>query len=342
MSGFGQRGLDAARSLVQETVATRVWPGAVYTVGHADEVQDVWATGWAEHGPHGRRPMTRATVFDLASLTKVLATLPAVLRLIDHGAIGLDEPLATYLPEVDPRPTVRQALTHTTGLPRHQRFMAASTGELVGAVAAVPLEAEPGTRVAYSDLGFILLGGIVERVTRTAFARVVDTEVLGPLGSGARFLPPAAWRDRIAATEVVEGVTTVGTVHDENAATAGGVAGHAGLFGTIEDVRAALPLWLADGPLLSATSRAEALRDQTIGLDGHRGLGWTARGDGYDILSDGWGPHAVSHTGFTGTSFALDPPSGRWAVLLTNAVHFGRARPDARAARRAFHAALVS
>ena len=167
--------------------------------------------------------------------------------------------------------------------------------------------------------------------------------MLAPLGSGARFLPPAAWRDRTAATEVVDGVTTIGVVHDENTAAAGGVAGHAGLFGTAEDVRAAVPLWLADGPLLSATLRADALRDETAGLDGHRALGWAARGDRFDVLSDGWGPAAVSHTGFTGTSLALDPVSGRWAVLLTNYVHFGRdALDDARAARRSFHAALVS
>ena len=100
-------------------------------------------------------------------------------------------------------------------------------------------------------------------------------------------------------------------------------------------------MWWAGGPLLSDGMRSDALRDHTSALDGHRGLGWTARGDRYDILSEAWGPHAVSHTGFTGTSIALDPVSGRWAVLLTNHVHYGRGRPKVFAARRRFHAALV-
>jgi CubicO group peptidase (beta-lactamase class C family) len=130
-------------------------------------------------------------------------------------------------------------------------------------------------------------------------------------------------------------------VHDENAAAGGGVAGHAGLFGPLDAVVHCLASWFAGGPLLTEPVRAGALRDRTAGLGGHRGLGWTCRGDRYDILSTGWGVAAVSHTGFTGTSVALDPGTGRWAVLLTNAVHFGRGRDAVFAARRRWHAALV-
>ena len=288
MTGFSARGLEAAHALLTDRVTARVWPGAVAAVGHGDQLQAEWVAGWAEDGPGGRRPMTRDTVFDLASLTKVLATLPAVLQAVGRGEVGLDTPLAAYVAGVDPRPTVRHALTHTTGLPSHQRFTVSGPAELVAAAAAVPLVDPPGTRVLYSDLGFVLLGGVVAAVTGRAFEAVVADDVMAPSGSSARFLPPAAWRERTAATEVVDGVTTLGVVHDENAAAGGGVAGHAGLFGTVDDVRTAVPIWLADGPLLEATLRAEALADQTPALDGHRGLGWTARGDAFDVLDDGW------------------------------------------------------
>ena len=337
MTGFSVAGIDAAGAFLHDAVASRVWPGAVAAVGVGDDVQAEWVAGLAEDGPLPR-PMTRDTVFDLASLTKVLATTPAVLQAVGRGDVDLDAPLAAYVPGVDPRPTVRQALTHSTGLPAHVKFDVRGPDALIAAAAAVPPATPPGTQVVYSDLGFILLGALVAAVRGDPFDTVVQEDVLGPSGSAARFRPPATWCVRTAATEPG---TPLGTVHDENAAAGGGVAGHAGLFGTLDDVRAAVPVWRADGPLLPAPLRAAAFTDQTAHLDGHRGLGWTARGDGYDILTDAWGPGAVSHTGFTGTSLALDPATGRWAVLLTNAVHYGRARAEARDARRAFHAALV-
>ena len=131
-------------------------------------------------------------------------------------------------------------------------------------------------------------------------------------------------------------------MHDENAAAEGPGCGHAGLFGTAEDLRRYLAAWLDPAvPLLPGELRDAALRNGTAGLGGARGLGWTCRGDAYDVLSDGWGPAAVSHTGFTGTSVALDGVTGRWAVLLTNAVHLGRNRDAIVSLRRRFHAALV-
>jgi CubicO group peptidase (beta-lactamase class C family) len=157
----------------------------------------------------------------------------------------------------------------------------------------------------------------------------------------ATYRPPPSWLPRIAATELVDGRPVHGRVHDENAAAAGGAVGHAGVFAGLADLERAVGCWLPGSPLLADGLRVAAVTDQTPALDGHRGLGWTCRRDGYDILSDGWGPGAVSHTGFTGTSMALDPETGRWAVLLTNAVHFGRGRPDVLAGRRQFHAALV-
>jgi CubicO group peptidase (beta-lactamase class C family) len=154
--------------------------------------------------------------------------------------------------------------------------------------------------------------------------------VCTPLGlTSTRYRPPAEWADRIAATEIVaggngeSGRAKVGVVHDENAEALGGVAGHAGLFGTAADLARYAANWAGNGPSMDGL-RAEALRCQTEGLGGRRGLGWGLRGDKYDNMGDGWPVTGAGHTGFTGTSLSFDPGSGLWAVLLTNAVHFGR------------------
>jgi CubicO group peptidase (beta-lactamase class C family) len=201
---------------------------------------------------------------------------------------------------------------------------------------------EPGRAVAYSDLGYIVLGGLIEAVSGQSLAEFATEQLFAPLGMAATYQPPADWLTRIAATEILDGRPVHGRVHDENAAAAGGGVGHAGLFASLDDLERAVASWLPSGPLLTEGSRAAAVTDQTAALGGHRGLGWTCRGDSYDTLSDGWGPAAVSHSGFTGTSMALDPATGRWAVLLSNAVHFGRGRPEVLAGRRRFHARLVS
>jgi CubicO group peptidase (beta-lactamase class C family) len=335
--------VDAAGHVLDAGVADGLWPGIVAAAGVGAAVQERWLVGFAERWPGGSRPMTPDTVFDLASLTKVLATVPVLLLLVRDGYISLDEPVAQQLPGVDARITVRHLLTHTSGLPAHVDFsgQVGSPEELVAVAAAYPPLTEPGQAVVYSDLGFILLGGLISAVTGAGLAEAASAMVFGPLGVALTFDPPTAWLPRIAATELVAGRPVHGRVHDENAAAAAGPVGHAGLFGTFEDVRASLALWRFGGPLLPDALRAAALHDSTAGLGGHRGLGWTCRRDGHDILSDGWGPVAVSHTGFTGTSIALDPATERWAVLLTNAVHFGRGRPEVFAARRRFHAALV-
>lgn len=344
--GFLEPALDAAGVVLKSGVHDGLWPGAVGSAGTGATVQRRWVLGDAEHWAGGQRPMTPDTVFDVASLTKVLATLPAILLLVQAETIALDAAAAEYLSSLDPRITIRQLLCHTAGLPAHRRYdqQVASAAELISAAAAEPLEQPPGTVAAYSDLGFVLLAGIVEAVTGQSLPHFAATQLFEPLGMvTATFAPPASWLPRIAPTELIDGRPVHGVVHDENAAAAGGGTGHAGMFATLTDLEQAIELWLPSRtPLLREELRTEAMRDHTAGLGGHRGLGWTCRGDGYDILSDGWGPRAVTHTGFTGTSLALDPITGRWCVLLTNAVHLGRGRPEVIAARRLFHRALVS
>lgn len=334
--------VEAADAVLRAGVADGLWPGLVAAVGTGSTIEREWVLGAAEKWRDGYRAMTVDTVFDVASLTKVLATLPSVLVLVQDRRVDLNDVVADYVTGVDPRVRVHHLLTHTSGLPAHRLFLdVTSLAELVARCAAEALEGPPGVRVSYSDLGFVLLGAIVQAASGAELPVFSTHAVFAPLGMTATYDPPPSWLPRIASTEVVDGRVTHGVVHDENAAAAGGHTGHAGLFATLADVRAAIPLWLPRGPLLDEAIRTDAMRDHTAGLGGHRGLGWTCHGDGYDILSDGWGPAAVSHTGFTGTSMAIDPVTARWAVLLTNHVHCGRGRPEVFAARRRFHAALV-
>jgi CubicO group peptidase (beta-lactamase class C family) len=346
-----------AAELIDHAVATGLVPGAVLAAGvRTADPALLHVAGHAQRDAVATRPMTADTVFDLASLTKVAATLPIVLRLAGRGEIDLDQPVDRYLPRFagpggvgeaggasgagKDAVTVRQLLLHTSGLPGVRRYYQElhDPAEILAAAFAEPLVAPPGTVFCYSDVGFINLGELAAAVTGAGLDELVQDFVCGPLGMTAtRYLPPAGWSGRIAATELVGGVAKVGVVHDENAELLGGVAGHAGLFGTAADLARYAAAWAgnADAGALSLAGdgqargplwgmRAEALRCQTEGLGGRRGLGWGLRGDAYDNMGDGWPASGAGHTGFTGTCLSIDPSSGLWAVLLTNAVHFGR------------------
>jgi CubicO group peptidase (beta-lactamase class C family) len=324
---------STAAELIDDAVAAGTIPGAVLTAGRGAGPRLFHVAGDAQHDDTSRRPMMAGTMFDLASLTKVTATLPCLLYLADRGEVDLDRPAHDYLPEFagagQERVTVRQLLTHTSGLPAERKYYQRlrAPAEVRAAALTEPLVAAPGTTFCYSDIGFIVLGELAAAVAGRGLDELAQQEVFGPLGmTSARFRPPAGWDGRIAATERVGGVAKVGVVHDENAEALGGVAGHAGLFGTAEDLGRYAAAW-AGGDEPGAPFwglRTEALRCQTEGLGGRRGLGWGLRDDRWDNMGDGWPRTGAGHTGFTGTSLSIDPVSGLWAVLLTNAVHFGR------------------
>lgn len=345
------RATETAAALVAAEVSAGALPGAVLVTGVGARTDPrVHAFGrTALTGPSS--PVTADTVYDLASLTKVTATLPAVLRLVDEGLVGLDDPVRRHLagftgPGKD-RVTLRHLLTHTSGLPAHRPFhdLPGTPGTRLAAVLREPLVSAPGTAVVYSDPGFIALGEVVRAVTAAPLEQAVTEMVLAPLGmTHTRYLPPGDWLGRIAATEPdADGVPRTGVVHDENAASLGGVAGHAGLFGTGPDLARYLQgCWLApDGPVLSSSVRRQAVRCQTGDLDGRRGLGWTLRGDRWDHMSVHWPATGAGHTGFTGTSVAFDPVHGLWAVLLTNGVHLGRDAGTVKRLRRSVSDALA-
>jgi CubicO group peptidase (beta-lactamase class C family) len=281
-----------------------------------------------------RRPEPE-TLYDLASLTKVVALTTALMLAVEEGRVALDAPVQRYVRDfVGPgkeRVTVRHLLTHTSGLPAHRRLWElASDAASARAVAhATPLEAAPGTRTVYSDLGAIVLTQVVEAAYGRPFDEVVADRIFRPLDMRSTvFRPPPAWLERIAPTEV----DTVwrrrllhGEVHDENAAWLGGVSGHAGLFAPADDLLR-FGEWLlrgTDPPRVSPRVRDEFLRAQHLVPGATRALGWDTPSP---TASSGTrlSPRSVGHTGFTGTSLWIDLERELVVVLLSNRVHPSR------------------
>ena len=282
-----------------------------------------------------------STMWDMASLTKVIAPPTAVMQLYERGLLDLDAPVQGYIPEfVGPmkeRVTVRMLLTHSSGLPADPAqylYQEASTRDsMLALLYATPLDTTPGTRMVYSDIGAILLGVIVERVSGEPLDRYVAEHVVRPLKlHETMFRPPRALWPRCAPTEV----DTIyrhrqmrGQVHDENAYALGGVAGHAGLFSSGRDLARFARMYLNGGTL----DGARIVKPETIALFtklqdstlSNRALGWekpTGRNSAGHLLSR----QAFGHTGFTGTSIWIDPAKDLFIILLTNRVDPTRAR----------------
>lgn len=333
------------RRTMAALVAEGELPGMAVAAGVGRDTLFVHHTGYAQLKGGTVTLLTRDTLFDLASLTKVIATLPCILAACGDGSLGLDAPVAAFVPGFHPGVTVRHLLCHTSGLPADRPLWRYLHGrdQIVHAALREPPLHRPGTRVTYSDLGFIALGELLERVHGSGLTDIVAWRVTKPLSlTATSFRPPPG--ANAAATEVAaDGRAIRGVVHDENAAAMGGVAGHAGLFATIADVAAYAAEWATGAPRLAPRALIrESLRCQTNGLDGRRGLGWVCAGDRMDGIGSAWPDSTVGHTGFTGTALAVDPRSARWAVVLTNAIHFGRDPQRARRVRLRVFAQLAT
>lgn len=328
--------LQRIEELLRAAIDAESLPGAVIAVGIGQDIVYEQALGFAEQLHGITRPMTFDTLFDLASLTKAVATLPSILLLMEQGELRLADPVTRFIPTFTGAEkeavTLRHLLTHSSGLPAYREFYRtlSQRDEILAAVIAEPLEASPGAQVVYSDLGFILLGEIVQRVTGQTLDAYARQQVFEPLGMvQTQFCPPRELAPHTAATEDKQGKgVKVAVVHDENAEALGGVSGHAGLFAPARDLIRYLHMWLglpkSDDNLLSAPTRHLAVQLHMHGTNTARGLGWVLRGDVYDHMGDLWPQTGAGHTGFTGTSLAFDPVSGLWTVLLTNSVHYGR------------------
>ncbi len=364
--GPDDTGVELLARWLEGRIAAGDIPGAVWGIDDPGSGLLSGAQGLRAVLPR-EEPASADTIWDLASLTKPLATTTILLRLVEQGAVALEQPAARWLPELDgadhARITLAHLASHRSGLPAwHPLYThGATAAAYLAAIAALPLEAPPGERAVYSDLGFILLGAILERASGESLDRLTERHVAGPLGCiTLRFLPPAADAGRIAPTEkdqeteramVAErglhydgwrpGVLR-GTVHDANVGTLGGVAGSAGLFGTLEDVIAVAREYLGRGRgLLSPASRALAQAPlpaagevRTIGWQGGATAGSAAEG----VLP----PESFGHNGFTGPSLWLDPRRARVYALMTNRVHPAVRCREMNALRREFHRIAAS
>jgi serine-type D-Ala-D-Ala carboxypeptidase len=298
------------------------------------------------------------TPFDLASLTKPMATAALAMVLAGDGALDLDAPVRRWLPDAATTGTVRQLLGHAAGCAAHVEFFrdlrtgryADPRAELIAQAARHPASA-PGAAALYSDLGYLLLGAIVERAAGMPLDEAFQRAIAGPLGLHSARYPGAATLPLAVATELDDRGLVEGRVHDENAYFGGGVCGHAGLFATIGDVAAFAAAFIETAAGRSRGRwRAEVVQrfvTESAAPDTTWRLGWDSPSEtpGASHAGDRW-PRtgAVGHTGFTGTSLWLDLPRGRWVALLTNRVHPTRhGTADAiKALRRAVGDAVVA
>jgi beta-glucosidase-like glycosyl hydrolase/CubicO group peptidase (beta-lactamase class C family) len=369
--GMSPEGLERVDSILRAAVADSAASGVALAVGRRGRLVMLVAHGELAYG--SGRPTMPTSLFDLASVTKVVGTTTAAMLLVGEGRLDLDAPVVGYLPwwsRGDARKnavTVRQLLLHRAGLPSFRPWFRELSGVQAykDAVAAEPLEAVPGSRTTYSDLGAMTLGWVVEEVAGEPLDRFLEQRVFGPLGMrDTKFRPGRELLPRIAATELDtlwRRELVWGRVHDENADAMGGVAGHAGLFSTALDLSVFARALLAGGvappctppgrdgepcpaprlrPVVLAAPELIATFTTRASSNSSRALGWDTPGD-ESSSGNYFTARAYGHTGFTGTSLWLDPELDLWVVLLTNRVHPSRENQKHVALRRAVHDAVA-
>jgi CubicO group peptidase (beta-lactamase class C family) len=356
-------GFENVACVLRQGVEAEYFPGAVLVVGYQGNVVYEEAVGNAALIPSARR-MTVDTVFDLASLTKPMATATALMLLLESGRIRLDDPIGTYVatwcrPACD-TPTLRQLLSHCSGLPAWRPYyqnidptspILDRRHDVYAAVHREPLSTRPGTMVQYSDAGFILLGEIVEIVAGIPLDAFCRREIFAalhleniafrnlerprPVGIPFASTEQCPWRRRIMD----------GEVHDENAWIMGGVAGHAGLFATGRQVwqfAQSLLEGLKGRSWLVSTLTARTFTTCQGSPEGSRwALGWDTPTPGKSSAGQYFSPGAIGHLGFTGTSLWIDPTTQAIVVLLTNRVHPTRQREGIRTFRPLIHDAVM-
>ena len=319
----------AVDQIMNSAVARGTIPGGVVLVGHDGQVVYRKAFGMRSLEPV-KEAMTVDTIFDIASMTKCIATATSVMKLVEEGKLRLNDPVATYLPEFAKNGkeniTIRQLLTHFSGLEEDLDLKTPWKGRSAAYQLAMDSRPifPPGSRFLYSDINFETLGFVIEKVSGLSLDEYAANNIFTPLAmNNTRFLPPPQWRPRIAPTEYDENHRMLrGTVHDPTARRMGGVAGHAGLFSTADDLAKYAQDMLTGFHVLSAlTVEKMSTPQQPPTATTLRGLGWdidspfsSNRGEFFPVGSFG-------HTGFTGTSIWIDPVTNSYVIVLTNAVH---------------------
>ncbi len=342
-----------AFQLMEKAVAARAFPGAVLAVGYQGELVGLKAFGKFDYSRES--PAVAAdTIYDLASVSKAVATTTAVALLYQQGRLQLEAPLVRYLPEFGgiaghDQITVRHLLTHTSGLPAYERLFrkARDKQALLERIYAMPLA---GNKFIYSDFGMILLGEIIERVAGQPLDQFLHRQVFEPLGMmDTSYRPPKSLLARIAPTEqdkLFRKRLIRGEVHDEHAWVMGGVAGHAGLFSTARDLAVFAQMMLNGGAyggrrILERRTIQEFTTRQPGPPGSTRALGWDRPSRKGSSAGAHFSPRSFGHTGFTGTSLWVDPEKQLFVVLLSNRVHPTRANQQIRKLRPAVHNAVV-
>jgi CubicO group peptidase (beta-lactamase class C family) len=346
--------LPRAREVLERALAERAFSAVSAEIGRSAGPLWTHAAGTLGFGSQSPRVNT-STIFDLASLTKVLATTTIALWRAARNGLHLDAAVRDVIQKWTAADraavTLRDLLEHASGLPAHREYHRTISGReaYVAAIAAEPLEYTPRSQAVYSDLGFMMLGFVLERHAGTALDLLFsDWRSVADIESPLSYRPPDSWRDHTAQTEndPWRGRVLQGEVHDENAAALDGVAAHAGLFGTAAAVAEVARWWMArflghDDPrtgVPAALAREFARRSVVRGSS--RALGWDTM-----LTTSSCGTRmsarAVGHTGFTGTSLWIDPEQDYYFVLLTNRVHPSRDNTAIQSVRRAFHDAAL-
>lgn len=357
-----------------EQARKRVIPGASWFVCRGQETISAGAVGWASLVPHRRKALA-STVYDLASLTKPLVTATLAVLLAREDVVSLDEPAGERLEELHGSPweqvTLLTLLTHEARLPAWEPLYLHGSDLPAYLRRVAALRPLPDAGVVYSDLGYLLAGALLERAARAPLDRLFRRWVTGPLsrlaGAGAdpvRFRPPLAWRGRVAPTEAddrIERALVAGTygfkavagydgwrrgvvrgeVHDRNAAVLGGVAGHAGLFGTAAGVAFLARQFLPGSELFDLDELGLFVTPRTSPLGDLRTIGFQVPQGADAVTAAALSSRTFGHTGFTGTSLFIDPGDATICVLLTNRIHPGPGTTHMLALRRGFHQAAA-
>jgi CubicO group peptidase (beta-lactamase class C family) len=344
------RKLQKSVELVKEGIEKGIFPGAAVAVGSSEDIYLLESLGNRSIYPE-KLPLLRNTLFDMASLTKVMATTPLFMRFMEEGKLSLYDKISDFVPITEDKKHINllNLLTHSAGFVSHVLFekVCSSYEEVIQYILKTPLEYKTGSRVVYSDFSFILLGYILEQVGGDTLDTLCRKYVFGPLGMDSTTFNPCG--TNAAATEVDKstGEFLTGRVHDENARFLGGVSGHAGLFSTRGDVVKYATMLINRGKVkgdtfLSRNGFSTMIRNYTRGLEEDRALGWFLKADkissGGDIISQS----AFGHTGFTGTSLWVDIENDIYAILLTNRVHPTRDNTEIIRFRRLFHNVVLS
>ena len=351
--------LQPAYDIAEAAIKDKAFPGATLAVGYRGKVA-LHAFGRLSYD--AKSPSVNLhTMYDIASLTKVVVTTTLVEKLVEGDfpvPLDLDAKIERYLPEwaSGPQPewrhmvTVRHLMTHTSGLPPFKEYWRTSKSkqDTLNKIFAEPLEYEPGTKMEYSDLGIILMAEIIERLTGKPLNVLANENIFGPLGmSNSMYLPPKKIWPTIAPTEFDKQYRhrqIQGEVHDENAAAIGGVSGHAGVFSTAPDLAAFCQMYLNGGVyahqrIVRRATIAQFTAPQEL-AKGTRTLGWAVPTPG-GLSGHYFGPHSFGHTGFTGTSIWMDPDRQLFVVFLTNRVYPTRENQKIQDVRRKLHDAIL-